>query len=301
MPMRDATGNRLQSPVKPIILNNFTLNRSDKVFTIGSCFARNIEDFLRNEGFDLSVFKFAVPTEELNAIAPWPTQMLNKYTPFSMTNEVNGAFGELDLNQTLVEVAEGSFLDMQLHTNVGVPIERAIERRQYINEFNRKSIQDADVIIITLGLIESWFDESAGMYLNQAPSAKMMQKLPNRFKFEVLSPDVVGKEVRKLIDLLLKYGKKGHNVLLTVSPVPIGRSFTGDDVIVANCYSKSVLRTYAEVLKNEYEHVDYVPTYEAITLSDRETTWLDDNIHVTKSAVDSIIGHVMESYLEKEV
>lgn len=89
----------------------------------------------------------------------------------------------------------------------------------------------------------------------------MLKKFPDRFQFEVLSPESVGREVENIIELFLKYGKVGHKVMLTVSPVPIGRSFSGDDVIVSNCYSKSVLRAYAEYAKDKYKHVDYVPTY----------------------------------------
>ena len=297
IPRRDVANNRLEGAVKPGISNSFTISRSDKVFTIGSCFARNIESYLRKSGFDLGVFQFDIPIEELNQIAPFPTQLLNKYTPFSMTNEVRGAFGELDLERSLVEIAPNSFLDMQLHTDVGTTKDRAIERRAYVNDFNRTLIKEADTIVITLGLVECWFDKVAGLYTNQTPSVQMMKKFPERFQFEILAPDVVGKEVQNLVELFLKYGKRGHKVMLTVSPVPIGRSFSGEDVIVANCYSKSVLRTYAEYIKQTYDHVDYIPTYEAITLSDRANTWTDDNIHVTNEAVESIITHVAKHYL----
>lgn len=300
MPKKQDENSRLATPVKPVIHNSFTFGKSSRVFTIGSCFARNIEGYLKEHDFDLDAFKFKVPSEELNQIAPFPRSLLNKYTPFSMINEVAGAFGEIDLNKTLVEISDGKFLDMQMHTDIGVSMERAMERREYVNEFNRNGIANADVMVITLGLVESWFDLEAGMYTNQAPSYKTTKKFPDRYQFEVLSPDVVGKAVTDLIELLLKYGKLGHKVLLTVSPVPIGRSFSGDDVLIANTYSKAVLRAYAEQVKVNYDHVDYVPTYEALTLADREVTWMEDNIHIQADAVKKIINHVIENYLVKE-
>lgn len=171
IPRRGTANSRLEGFVKPGISGSFKIDRSKKVFTIGSCFARNIESFLKKMGFDLGVYELDIPNNELNQIAPFTTQLLNKYTPHSMSNEIRGAFGELNLEKSLVEMGENEFLDMQLHTNVSVPFDRAIERRAYMNDFNRRMIRQADIIVITLGLVECWFDKDAGMHTNQTPSA----------------------------------------------------------------------------------------------------------------------------------
>ena len=50
-------------------------------------------------------------------------------------------------------------------------------------------------------------------------------------------------------------------IVLTVYPVPFSDTFSGQDVIVANTYSKSVLRCVAQDLTELYDHVDYFPSY----------------------------------------
>jgi hypothetical protein len=52
----------------------------------------------------------------------------------------------------------------------------------------------------------------------------------------------------------------------TVSPVPLYLTFSGEDIIVANTYSKSVLRAACDAVENSREHVDYFPSY--VTLLD---------------------------------
>lgn len=55
----------------------------------------------------------------------------------------------------------------------------------------------------------------------------------------------------------------------TVSPVPLYLTFSGEDIIVANTYSKSVLRAVCNAVENSRKRVDYFPSYEAVTLSTR--------------------------------
>lgn len=296
IPKKDDPESRLETPVSPILEPGFKLDESDSIFTIGSCFARRIEEGLSKVGLDVPAFRIEIPKEELHKGCITPRAILNKYTPFSMTNEVRGAFELIDLNKSLLEVKEGQFLDQQLHAPTLVSLERAQERRAYINTFNKTAIEGAKLIVITMGLVEAWFDTKADMYINQTPAFHAVKNDPDRFQFEVLSPTAAIAEAISLIELFNKYGAPDHHVMLTVSPIPIGRTFTGNDVIMANCYSKSVLRVAAEVVAQKFPHVDYVPTYEAITLGDRNATWANDNIHVLAGVVEHNIERIIKAY-----
>jgi hypothetical protein len=53
-------------------------------------------------------------------------------------------------------------------------------------------------------------------------------------------------------------------ILLTVSPVPLTATNTGDHVLVASSASKAILRAVAETMKNEFDFIDYFPSYEII-------------------------------------
>lgn len=70
----------------PSLSPRFQLNRGDRVFTIGSCFAREIEEHLY--GFDL-------PTRELvlgpELVQGRPNGVLNEYNAASMTQRIEWA------------------------------------------------------------------------------------------------------------------------------------------------------------------------------------------------------------------
>lgn len=85
-------------------------------------------------------------------------------------------------------------------------------------------------------------------------------------------------------------------IVLTVSPVPLSRTFTGQDVAVANCYSKSVLRAAAEAVVQQYDFVDYFPSYESVTLSDPRLAWDLDRVHVTGEVVKANIERLVALY-----
>jgi len=86
-PSRNAT-NRLEPECWPEIQPGFKLKRSSPIFTIGSCFARNVELHLAKLGFN-------VPAQTLLAETPgltrYRSELLNKYTPASIYQDAGGA------------------------------------------------------------------------------------------------------------------------------------------------------------------------------------------------------------------
>ena len=104
----------------------------------------------------------------------------------------------------------------------------------------------ADVVILTLGYVETWFDRALGLYLNVAPPAPLIRDQPGRFEFVVLSYNDVLAGLEAFHDLLLRHRTRPLRMLVTVSPVPLLSTFRGVDVLVANAYSKSVQRAALE-------------------------------------------------------
>ena len=51
-------------------------------------------------------------------------------------------------------------------------------------------------------------------------------------------------------------------ILLTVSPVPLTATMSGQHVLVASMHSKSILRAVAGQLSAEHAGIDYFPSYE---------------------------------------
>lgn len=286
---------RLEPICSPLSTGSFTLEKGETIFTIGSCFARNIEDNLQNRGYKVPSLSFSVPKEELWSSTNQVAGILNKYTPYSMLNEIEFAFGTTDGREFLVEKKEG-WLDTQLHTNTTVSLERALERRQQVRELYAGAIRSSRVMVVTLGLIEAWYDAENKTFLNETPDPHILRAYPDRFFFKVLSIEESLRVVSDIVERLRLFGREDQRVIMTVSPVPLGRTFTTEDVICANMYSKSLLRVAAQAVCDRFSWVDYFPSYESVLLSDRALSWQDDLIHVTNKIVAENISRLLTIY-----
>lgn len=269
----------------------FKLARSDKFFCIGSCFARNVEEHLIYQDIPVLSKQIICPKEE------WPARpngIVNKFTTESMLNEVRWAGEQAHpASDCLVETANG-WLDLQLaSSSQPVSLQRASERRAYLETDYFRRIYSSDVVIITLGLTEIWYDESTGIYLNAAPSLWMVRREPERFSF-VRTNVATNVEALEKIRVLLKPEAK---VVVTVSPVPLGTTFTTEDILVANSSSKSTLRAAAQIFADAHDNVDYFPSYEMVMLSRRESTFAADVMHVEHEAVGSVVATFLENYI----
>jgi hypothetical protein len=71
--------------------------------------------------------------------------------------------------------------------------------------------------------------------------------------------------------------------LLTVSPVPLTATASGEHVLSATTYSKSVLRAVAGQLFSERENVDYFPSYEIITGSLSGAKYFEPNLRSVRA------------------
>jgi tetratricopeptide (TPR) repeat protein len=163
-----------------------------------------------------------------------------------------------------------------------------------------KLIADAEVVIITLGLAEAWFDTKYGIYLNRPPLRSAAKSEPGRFEVHVLEYGEIVDALEQIYQLLEKFGHPGFRLILTVSPVALGSTWTEDDALVANCYSKSVQRAAAGYFTKRFERVDYLPSYESITLSERSIAWREDGAHVTDEAVRVNVLRMLHAYTDKE-
>ena len=70
------------------------------------------------------------------------------------------------------------------------------------------------------------------------------------------------------------------------------------DVVVANTYGKSLLRTVAQEWAAAHRNVDYFPSYEIVQNSDRAEAWETDLRHVTGAAVQHIMDLFVRKYIE---
>jgi len=85
-------------------------------------------------------------------------------------------------------------------------------------------------------------------------------------------------------------------VVITVSPVPFRVTFTGQDAITANSYSKSVLRAAVEEYVRAHPEADYFPSYEIVTHTARNLAYYNDERHISPKVVESIVDRMVAAY-----
>jgi tetratricopeptide (TPR) repeat protein len=299
-----AAKERLLPHAWPKVEPSFQLAKGDRVFTIGSCFARNIEDHLQRLGFGIPTLDYSVPHHE--RAYNRPNHGLIKYTPADILQEIAWAeqIFSRDGNPVLTDFEafaypdeKGKVRDLGIATPWGVA--RAVscarfeQRRQEIYAVWEQAFK-AHCVVITLGFIESWFDKSTELYIVHPPKfIKQPDKL-SRFEFRTLGYQDCLEMILDSLKLIRQHNPN-IKVLITTSPVPMSHSYSVNDVLIANSHSKATLRAVCGELENE-EGVDYFPSYESVTLTHDWNIWGSDRRHISDAFVGKIVGQLTSSY-----
>lgn len=274
---------QLKLRIKP----KFRLPKDATFFTAGSCFAREIERALHLAGQTVKSWN---PASEI------PNEQFHRYNTFSIINDFEFASGKSYDEENVIPLGNGQFSDFTGYGAWGSPEEVVEHRRKIIDVY--KSSLDVDVVIITLGLVEAWFDRKTETYLNVSPY-QLFHRHADRFELRITDYVENRAAVSGLIHHLKAFNPR-VKIVLTVSPVPFSDTFSGQDVIVANTYSKSVLRSVAQDIAGEFDFVDYFPSFEIVMLSNPATAWLPDRRHVQRVHVEHILSEFMRCYFAKD-
>lgn len=270
----------------------FRLNRNESVFAIGSCFARNIEQKLT--GFDVEVTSATLKLPPERYDGPRNSNaLLNKYNTHSIESELRQTFEAPSKNHGLIEL-DGAWYDPLTTGVTPTDFETTMKTRLEIEALYRR-IPECGVIIITLGLNESWLDTETGIYFNGPPPAALLRRLKDRLCAEVSGLAENVSALCKSFDILRKINPS-VKILVTVSPVPFRATVTKQDVVAANTHSKSMLRVCAQEVADRFDFVDYFPSYEIVMNSPRHKTWLDDHMHVSEEAIEFVTKSFIECY-----
>lgn len=298
-PSPDRDGDRLYPLASPTVTPSFRIGPDDTIFAIGSCFARNVEKALEAAGKRVLSREFELG--EIGAGLEDAANFFNKYSIHSVLNEIRWAlerdtFPGADI---IYETAPGRYCDPQLGmARLDYPLEQILAfRHRYLDAM--AAVAQADVIILTLGYVETWYDRKLGLYLNVVPPTQIIKAEPDRFEFRVLSYADIMQSLEELYALLIKHRTKPLKMLVTVSPVPLLATFRDMDVLVANAYSKSVQRAALDEFVLGKAGVDYFPSYEFVALSNPTVAWSrGDYRHVSQDVINLIMSNVLTHYVE---
>jgi hypothetical protein len=275
----------------------FKLDKNRPVFTIGSCFARNIEAHLERRDIH------CVTSEAIYPASYYALQSgadrngaLNAYTPASMLSVLQLPDRSDAMSAGVIDLGGGVFSDMMLHGLRELSEDELQECRSRLIGTYAK-LNTAGTVIITLGFTESWYQVSDDLYVNKPPvGGKRYRRHAADFQFQNLSASQVVNILEGIVAEIFSKCDAETKIIITVSPVPLGRTFSHSDVILANDYSKATLLSAALEVIGRHGRVDYFPSYQYVAYRDRESAFIADGTHVRPEVVGEVVGSFIDSY-----
>jgi hypothetical protein len=270
------------------VLPRFSLAKGTSIFTLGSCFSRSIEEKLPD--FSLPTRSFAVPKRERLGR---PNGILNEYNPGTMCQRIEYAAKEQSFGDLCIAPEGDGYIDLLLPEYVTPATkERLLERRAEVDKVYT-ALLASEAVIITLDVVEAWYDKTADLYLNRIPPGAFLLADRKRFEMHILDVHETQHLLERMVNALTAIGVR--KILLTVSPVPLEATYSGKDCAVANMYSKSVLVVSANTLSRLCPEVDYFPGYE-IVMSAGPESYYPDSVHVRDDVVELVTTYLVEKY-----
>lgn len=277
----------------------FPMRKSGAWATFGSCFAQHLSAALKANGFNWCNFEPA-PSRVGSEIAKtfnygvFSARTGNLYTTSLLLQWVRWALGEQPV-PTEVWEAQGRYFD---------PFRPAIEPGGFASESEVvaarertlaalvRCLKETQYFVFTLGLTEAWFNRDAGYEYPMCPGtvAGTFDEAQHRFE------NLKHRDVRDALTAAMKLMRSVNpsmKFILTVSPVPLTATNSGEHVLVATSHSKSVLRSVAGELASSMRSVDYFPSYEIISSPPYRASFFEPNL---RSVNPRGVGLVMEHF-----
>lgn len=282
--------------------NKLAIKQSDKIITAGSCFAQHISKALRAAKYNWRNYEPApeilLPSQQLALnYGVYSFRTGNIYTVKLLRQWLTWAF-----DATIIERSEevwendGRFYDPfrpSIEPKGFESAEEVIASRNSTLRAIKSAFLDADVFIFTLGLTEGWRNVENGETYATCPGTNAGHYDPQLHTFTNFRYPDMASDADWIVKFLQNVNPK-LRILLTVSPVPLAATATGNHVLPATTYSKSVLRAIAGDLADAHTHIDYFPSYEIISSFPYRGSFYKPDM---REVSDAGVAHVMQHFM----
>ncbi|MGW9820810.1 GSCFA family protein [Methylorubrum extorquens] len=303
---RPAVSSKNMFEIEELWEPKFNISRDAQVTTFGSCFAQHIGRALRQRGFkwlitekrpewlsdeDAEKFNFDIFSARTaniytaSLLRQWTSWALNLTIPSVEVWQDGTAF--YDPFRPAIEPGGFSSRNEMLRS-----------REAAIRAFER-CIIESDYFVFTMGLTESWLNSKSGVEYPMCPGTAAG-------KFDASVHHFVNQDYNKIYEDMIaaitsmKTANPRLRFILTVSPVALTATNSGEHVAVATMYSKSVLRAVAGRIRQEIDYVDYFPSYEIINSPIFKGSFFQpDGRSVSKFGVNFVMDYLFRSLANK--
>lgn len=293
---RKAVAGPAPGDLDPVTAAPFKIARADRVATAGSCFAQHLARRLQQSGFTYHVTEPGYPR--------MGAALATKYNYGTFSARFGNVYTTRQLRQLFAR-ATGEFIPQEPLWQDGAhwrdpfrPLiqpegfetkqEAELDQAQHLGAV-RRMMETLDVFIFTLGLTEAWVCKADGAVLPVCPGCGAGTFDPTKYEFRNFEIDEVTTDLISALEHLRRVNPRCR-IVLTVSPVPLVATYSGNHVLPATVYSKSLLRVAADRASRALENCAYFPSYEIITApSSRGEYFADDLRDVTEAGVDHVM------------
>ncbi len=279
----------------------FQISKKTKICAAGSCFAQHI-----GRQFKRRCYTFLDVEKPIHLMEPefyqdfgfdmYSARYGNIYSVRQLLQLFKRANGEFEPLDSVWE-KDGRFYDPFRPTiepkGFASKKELLLDRNYHLGQVN-KLLASTQLFVFTFGLTEAWINTEDGAVLPTCPGTVAGEYDRDKYHFHNFTHAEVLADTIEFI-ALARSQRPSMKFLFTVSPVPLTATASGDHVLPATVYSKSVLRGVCGELVNELDCVDYFPSYELVSSHPMRAMFYNPNL---RSVADKGVAHVMNVFFD---
>jgi len=252
----------------------FDISHSDKVFSVGSCFAQHMADRLLH-------YKFSCTSNPYGTL----------FHPIPLLQNLTNALKGSEINQELFLEREDAFFHYSCHSSIWADSKEELKNKlQGLQLSVAKDLKESKLLILTFGT--SFLYQLAG-------SGKVVANCHKQPKITFSKGMSNPQEIQTVFQSFYVELKKKNpeiQILLTVSPVRHIR-----DGVHQNNVSKSALLLACEEIQNTFDDVHYFPAYEIVLDELRDYRFFEkDRVHPNEEARDYVWNKFSDALLKPE-
>jgi hypothetical protein len=273
-----------------IYVPRFAIPKNTRITAAGSCFAQHIGRQFKQRGFSF------VDAEPAPQALPAAEHSRFGYGIYSA--RYGNLYSARQLEQTFAR-ADGEREPIDEYWSDGErfydPYRPSIEPRGYASldelRIHRRAHLSAvdsllartDLFVFTFGLTEAWENIEDGSVYPTCPGTVHGEFDSTKHRF-------INFTYRDVIHDFQSFVERARSInpemrfLVTVSPVPLTATASGQHVLPATIASKSILRAACSELYETYDFVDYFPSYELVSSHPMRAMGYEPNLRSVSAA-----------------
>lgn len=254
------------------IPKNPLLDYSSKTLFLGSCFAENLSEKMKEGGFKVSVNPFGVIFNPISLADLFLSTEEELIASVFTREDVSLSWSA---NSTCFAYSNEELKDQLLQ-----------KRKQTLD-----AIQSLDVLFITFGTALVYEHKKTKKIVANCHKAEK-----NNFTKRLLTIEEIEQVWNKVITVLEQSNTKSNfKIIFTLSPIRHIK-----DGLVENSRSKALLLTAIHHLVDRFENVDYFPAFEMVNDEMRDYAYYtEDGVHPNQLAINMIWKRFINTFFTK--